>query len=92
MQKKLLILLNEVYRVKRNPYVSLTFPRIQSMFLHTVAFRLYHPEDSDAEVEFIRAAKKLSKLPGVLDFNVYRQVGSYSRSNSLHRALSFYKI
>ncbi len=55
------------------------------MILHTVAFRLHHPTGSGAESEFLQAAKKLWKLPGVLDFKVYRQV---SKKNDFTFGLS----
>jgi len=57
------------------------------MIQHTVVFRLNHPSGSDAESEFLREAKKLSKLPGVLDFHVYRQI---SRKNQFSFALAMY--
>lgn len=46
-----------------------------TMILHTVVFRLKHPAGSEAELHFLRAAKKLAELPDVSDFHVYRQVG-----------------
>lgn len=57
------------------------------MILHTVAFRLNHLAGSDAESEFLRTAKELRKLPGVLDFKVYRQV---SKKNDFTFGLSMY--
>lgn len=57
------------------------------MILHTVVFRLHHPVGSDAETEFLLTAKQLWKLPGVLDFRVYRQV---SKKNDFTFGLSMY--
>ncbi|MFK7854868.1 MAG: Dabb family protein, partial [Granulosicoccus sp.] len=56
-------------------YVRCKLLSIKPMILHTVAFKLHHPNGSDAESDFLLAASKLSSLPGVLDFRVYRQVG-----------------
>ena len=41
---------------------------------HTVSFRLKHPEGSDAETEFLKAAEGLGSIPGVEAFEVVREV------------------
>lgn len=47
-----------------------------SMIRHTVAFRLKHPPGSKAEHDFLRAARRLSAIPGVERFECLRQVGA----------------
>lgn len=56
---------------------------------HTVVFRLHHPADSDAEREFLAAAREaLPAIPGVEDFRVHRQISP--RSDLTHRfAMTF---
>jgi hypothetical protein len=46
------------------------------MIRHTVFFRLRHPPGSDAERDFMRAARGLAAIPGVEDFECLRQVGA----------------
>jgi heme-degrading monooxygenase HmoA len=46
------------------------------MIRHTVAFRLNHPEGSEAESEFLRAGAALADIPGVRRFEQLRQVGA----------------
>jgi hypothetical protein len=46
------------------------------MIRHTVVFRLRHPSGSDEEVSFLSAARSLSKIPGVENFEVLRQIGA----------------
>jgi quinol monooxygenase YgiN len=41
---------------------------------HTVSFRLKHPEGSDAETQFLKAAEALGSIPGVEAFEVVREV------------------
>jgi len=41
---------------------------------HTVSFRLRHPSGSDAEREFLDAARRLGALPGVEAFDVLAEV------------------
>jgi quinol monooxygenase YgiN len=43
---------------------------------HTVSFRLKHPEGSDAETQFLKAAEDLGAIPGVQAFEVVREVSS----------------
>jgi hypothetical protein len=40
---------------------------------HTVAFALMHPEGSDAEADFLAAARALSAIPGVEAFEILRE-------------------
>ena len=57
------------------------------MIQHTVAFRLRHPKGSVEEAEFLRRARELRHLPGVLDFRVLRQIGTknrYTHALSMH--------
>jgi hypothetical protein len=44
------------------------------MIEHTVTFRLKHPAGSPEEAFFLAAAAELSRLPGVSDFALRRQV------------------
>ncbi|WP_336923307.1 Dabb family protein [Aquipuribacter sp. SD81] len=49
------------------------------MIEHTVSFRLVHPEGSEAEVRFLTDAREtLSRIPGVTDLVVNRQVSPKS--------------
>lgn len=57
------------------------------MIQHTVAFRLHHPLDSTAEFEFLRAAYALRKIPGVIDFTIFRQT---SKKNEFTFGISMY--
>lgn len=41
---------------------------------HTVSFRLRHPEGSDAERDFLAAADRLSRIPGVEAFEILAEV------------------
>jgi Stress responsive A/B Barrel Domain len=44
------------------------------MILHTVAFRLRHAKGSQEERAFFEAAKSLTRIPGVQNFEQFRQV------------------
>ena len=57
------------------------------MIQHTVAFRLRHPKDSEAERDFLARARRLRDIPGVMDFKVLREVGS---KNDFRFGLSMY--
>jgi hypothetical protein len=46
------------------------------MIRHTVAFRLKRPPGSNEEASFLTAAQSLSKIPGVEQFEVLRQIGA----------------
>jgi heme-degrading monooxygenase HmoA len=46
------------------------------MIRHTVAFRLKHAHDSDAERDFLRAACELAKIEGVEKFECLRQTSA----------------
>ena len=46
------------------------------MIRHTVVFRLKHPAASAAELDFLRAARELARIPGVTHFECLRQVSS----------------
>ena len=48
------------------------------MIRHTVAFKLKHPRDSREEKEFLVAAKKLSLIPGIYNFECLRQINKMS--------------
>ncbi len=41
---------------------------------HTVSFRLRHPAESDAERDFLNAARKLGEIPGVEGFDILAEV------------------
>ena len=41
---------------------------------HTVSFRLRHPAESNAERDFVNAARKLSEIPGVEAFDILAEV------------------
>lgn len=45
---------------------------------HTVAFRLQHPAGSEAERDFLTAARALADIPGVQEFRQLRQVSPKS--------------
>jgi hypothetical protein len=46
---------------------------------HTVVFRLQHAGGSDAEADFLSAARStLAGIPGVEEFAVMRQIGAQS--------------
>jgi hypothetical protein len=47
-----------------------------AMIRHTVVFRLKHPPGSHEEGSFLSAARSLSKIPGVENFEVLRQIGA----------------
>lgn len=57
------------------------------MIQHTVVFRLHHRSASEEEKLFLSEARKLSSLPGVLEFKVMRQV---SPKNNFTWGLSMY--
>lgn len=44
------------------------------MIEHTVTLRLKHPSGSPEEAAFLAAAAELTRLPGVRDFAIRRQV------------------
>lgn len=47
--------------------------------IHTVVFSLAHQPDSSEEAEFLQTAREtLAGIPGVREFTVRRQVGSFS--------------
>lgn len=46
------------------------------MIRHTVVFRLKHPAGSDAERDFLQAARQLARIPGVERFECLRQIGT----------------
>ena len=46
------------------------------MIRHTVVFKLRHAAGSQAEGDFLRAARKLSAIPAVRNFECLRQVGA----------------
>ena len=46
------------------------------MIRHTVVFRLRHPENSPAEVQFLADTGALADIPGVERFEQLRQVGT----------------
>ena len=50
-----------------------TEPKADTTIRHTVAFKLKHPKGSVEEREFFEAAKKLAVIPGVLNFEPYRE-------------------
>jgi hypothetical protein len=47
-----------------------------SVIRHTVAFRLVHPDGSEAQAGFLEAARELADIPGVEKFEQLRQIGS----------------
>lgn len=44
------------------------------MIRHTVAFKLKHPSGSEAETSFLKAARVLTTIPAVRNFEWLRQV------------------
>lgn len=44
------------------------------MIIHTVAFQTQHPKGSAAEKDFLQAGIALGKLPGVENFQCFRQI------------------
>ncbi|MEH6581337.1 MAG: Dabb family protein [Halioglobus sp.] len=48
------------------------------MLQHTVVFRLKHPRGSTRETEFLAAARSLSNIKGVEQFQCLRQVSDKS--------------
>ena len=44
------------------------------MIRHTVVFKLKHPEGSQAELDFLRTAQKLSDISTVRSFECLRQI------------------
>ncbi|MEH6593552.1 MAG: Dabb family protein [Halioglobus sp.] len=48
------------------------------MLQHTVVFRLKHPRDSEQEHDFLAAARTLSNIRGVQQFQCLRQVSEKS--------------
>ena len=55
------------------------------MIIHTVAFKIRHPNGSKEEQDFLRAGKALGKLPMVRNFQCFRQV---SRKNDFEWGFS----
>ncbi|HEX2525814.1 MAG TPA: Dabb family protein [Geminicoccus sp.] len=55
------------------------------MIRHTVVFRLKHAEGSNAELDFMQAARVLAAIPGVQTFEQLRQV---SPKNDYHFGFS----
>ncbi|HRE51196.1 MAG TPA: Dabb family protein [Flavitalea sp.] len=55
------------------------------MIRHTVVFKLKHPRDSKEEKDFLAAAKELSAIEGVKNFECLRQV---SKKNNFDFGLS----
>ena len=45
------------------------------MIRHTVTFKLMHPAGSQAERDFLQAARKLADIPTVKKFEALRQTG-----------------
>lgn len=52
---------------------------------HTVVFKLKYPMGSPEETEFLNAAKKLSAIPGINNFQCLRQI---SKKNDYDYGLS----
>ena len=50
-----------------------TEPKADTTIRHTVAFKLKHPKGSVEEREFFEAAKKLPVIPGVQNFEAFRE-------------------
>lgn len=49
------------------------------MIIHTVVFALIHPNHSEEEADFLRSARDtLSRIPGVENFRILRQVSPAS--------------
>jgi heme-degrading monooxygenase HmoA len=48
-------------------------PKLTAGVRHTVVFTLAHPEGSDAEADFLAAARALSTIPGVEAFELLRE-------------------
>ncbi len=46
------------------------------MIRHTVVFRLKHPANSGEEKDFLEAARRLAKIPGVERFEGLRQISA----------------
>ena len=44
------------------------------MIVHSVFMKLKHPKDSKEEASFIAEAAKLADIPGVLDYEIVREV------------------
>jgi heme-degrading monooxygenase HmoA len=55
------------------------------MIRHTVVFKLKYPKGSSEETEFLNAAKKLSVIPGIQNFEFLRQI---SKKNTFDYGLS----
>jgi heme-degrading monooxygenase HmoA len=55
------------------------------MVRHTVVFKLKYQKDSIEEIEFMKAIRKLSAIPGVKKFECLRQV---SKKNNFDYGLS----
>ncbi len=49
------------------------------MIRHTVVFKLKHAKESQAEVDFLRAAQKLADIPGVKNFECLCQISEKNR-------------
>lgn len=46
------------------------------MIRHSVVFKLNHPESSPKEKNFLDEARKLESIPGVMKFEVLKQISS----------------
>tara|TARA_R110002167_G_scaffold134051_12_gene319415 strand:+ start:2337 stop:2636 length:300 start_codon:yes stop_codon:yes gene_type:complete len=55
------------------------------MIVHSVIFKLKYPKDSEAEAHFLAAAMQLVNIPGVLNFQAFRQT---SKKNKFDYGLS----
>lgn len=51
------------------------------MIRHSVVFKLNHQADSFEEKEFLEEARKLESIPGVMNFEVMKQISSGSPYN-----------
>ena len=49
------------------------------MIRHTVVFKLKHAAGSEAELDFLRSARKLATIPVVKNFECLRQVSEKNR-------------
>ena len=65
-------------KVGRNLRVIIIFvviKKTKSMIRHTVVYKLKYPRNSPEEREFLSAISQLSKIPGVRNFESFRQIG-----------------
>lgn len=51
------------------------------MIQHTVAFKLHAANGSPEEATFIGELRRLSAIPGVIDFKLHRQIGKKNDFN-----------